>query len=141
MPSPDAPLPGSCACGAVQFQVTTAFVSAGFCHCTRCQRRAGTPWSYNALLPDGHGLEILAGAPDITVWRPETGLPKAFCSQCGGHVWSGEPGTDGRVGVRIGALHADPGIEPSWRQWISSAQPWVPIPDDGLPRYPEARQT
>lgn len=141
MPSPDAPLPGSCACGAVQFQVTTDFVSAGYCHCTRCQRRAGTPWSYNALLPDGHGLEILAGASDITVWRPESGLPKAFCSHCGGHVWSGEPGTDGRVGVRIGALHADPGIEPSWRQWISSAQPWVPIPQDGLPRYPEARPT
>jgi hypothetical protein len=90
-------------------------------------------------LADGHGLEIVSGGSDVTFWRPESGLPKGFCSICGGHVWSGEPGSDGVVGVRIGALHADPGIEPSWRQWISSAQPWVPIPDDGLPRFPEAR--
>ena len=75
------------------------------------------------------------------MWRPETGLPKAFCSICGGHLWSGEPGTDGVVGVRMGALHDDPEIEPSWRQWLSSAQDWVAVPDDGLPRFPETRVT
>ena len=41
------------------------------------------------------------------------------------------------VGVRFGALHGDPGIAPQWRQWLSSAPDWVPIPDDGLPRFPE----
>ena len=140
MPSPEAPLAGSCACGAVQFQVTTAFVTAGYCHCTRCQRRAGTPWSFNAVLPDGHAVSILSGASDVSVWKPETGLPKAFCSICGGHVWAGEPGTDGVVGVRMGALHGDPGIEPQWRQWLSSAPDWVPIPDDGLPRFSHKRE-
>ena len=39
MPSPEAPLAGSCACGTVQFQVTAEFNTAGYCHCTRCQRR------------------------------------------------------------------------------------------------------
>jgi hypothetical protein len=141
MPSPEAPLTGSCACGTVQFQVTTDFATAGYCHCTRCQRRAGTPWSFNGVLPNGHGLDILSGASDVSVWRPETGLPKAFCSICGGHVWSGEPGTDGVVGVRFGALHDDPGIAPQWRQWVASAQDWVAIPDDGLPRFPETRVT
>jgi hypothetical protein len=140
MPSPKEPLAGTCACGTVRFQVTGAFSTAGFCHCHRCQRRAGTPWSMNGMVkPDE--LEILAGSDSVTYWRPEDGLPKAFCSICGGHVWSGEPGSDIRVGIRIGALHDDPGLEPSWRQWLSSAQPWVPIPQDGLPRYPEARPT
>ena len=34
---------------------------------------------------------------------------------------------------------ADPGIRPSYRQFTAYAAPWEPIPDDGLPRYPERR--
>jgi hypothetical protein len=45
------------------------------------------------------------------------------------------------VGVRLGALDGDPGIAPRWRQWLSSAPGWAPIPDDGLPRYPETRES
>ena len=60
---------------------------------------------------DPNDLEILAGSDSVTYWRPEDGLPKAFCSICGGHVWSGEPGVGDVVGVRFGALHGDPGID------------------------------
>jgi len=139
MPSPEAPLLGSCACGTVQFHVRGSFKTAGFCHCHRCQRRAGTPWTMNGMV-DPHDLEILAGSDSLTYWRPEDGLPKAFCSVCGGHVWSGVPGEGDVVGVRFGALHGDPEIQPQWRQWLSSAPDWVPIPDDGLPRFSEKRQ-
>jgi hypothetical protein len=85
-------------------------------------------------------LEVLAGEDSVRYWRPEDGLPKAFCEVCGGHVWSGEPGVGEIVGVRFGALHGDPGIEPQWRQWLESAPDWYPIPDDGLPRFPQRRQ-
>jgi hypothetical protein len=139
MPSPTAPLTGSCACGTVQFRVTGEFTSAGYCHCTRCQRRAGTPWSVNGLVA-ADAVEVVAGQESLSTWRPSDGLPKSFCSLCGGHVFSGEPGAPGTiVGVRFGALHDDPGISPSWRQWVSSAPDWTPIPDDGLPRFPERR--
>lgn len=140
MPSPEAPLGGSCACGTVQFQVTAEFKSAGYCHCTRCQRRAGTPWSMNGMLA-ADALEITAGQDSLRTWRPPDGLSKSFCEICGGHVFSGEPGTpEANVGVRFGALHGDPGIRPRWRQWLSSAPDWVPIPDDGLPRFAAQRE-
>ena len=140
MPSPEAPLAGSCACGIVQFQVTAEFNTAGYCHCTRCQRRTGVPWSMNGMV-DPSDLEVLAGEDSVSYWRPPDGLAKAFCSVCGGHVWSGEPGVGDVVGVRFGALHGDPGIEPQWRQWLESAPDWYPIPDDGLRRFPQRRQT
>ena len=35
MPTRDAPLTGSCACGAVAFEVTAPFRTAGCCHCRR----------------------------------------------------------------------------------------------------------
>ena len=43
------------------------------------------------------------------------------------------------IGVRMGAFDGDPGIRPSVRQFVAYAAPWEPIPDDGLPRYPESR--
>jgi hypothetical protein len=139
MPSPEAPVTGSCACGDVTFEVTADFTTAGHCHCTRCQRRAGTPWSTNALLP-ATGVRVVSGEGSLRTWRPETGLPKSFCGRCGGHVFSGDPGSEGTMGVRFGALHASPGITPRWRQWMSSATDYVPIPDDGLPRFEGPRE-
>src|SRR3954470_19822818 len=108
MPSPEAPLAGSCACGTVRFQVISEFTTAGFCHCLRCQRRSGLPWSMNAVVPSS-GLEVLAGRESVSFWRPEGGAPKGFCSACGGHVWAGEPGVSTHIAVRCGALHGDPG--------------------------------
>ena len=40
---------------------------------------------------------------------------------------------------RMGAFDTDPGVSPSLRQFVAYAAPWEPIPDDGLPRYPERR--
>src|SRR3954447_15616981 len=138
MPSPEAPLAGSCACGTVRFEITSEFTTAGYCHCHRCQRRSGAPWSMNGLV-DAAGVRVRSGADAISYWRPEGGMPKAFCSGCGGHVWSGEPGVSEVVAVRFGALHGDPGVAPSWRQWVSSASDWHLIPEDGIPRFPEKR--
>jgi hypothetical protein len=53
-------------------------------------------------------------------------------------VFSGEPG-DASLGVRLGAVDGDPGIRPSWRQWLESAPAWEPIPDDGTERFARSR--
>ena len=94
----------------------------------------------NGMIP-ASGIEVVAGTDSLRTWQPPDGLPKSFCEHCGGHVYAGTPGAEGIVGVRFGALHGDPGIAPQWRQWLASAQDWVEIPDDGLPRFPETRVT
>jgi hypothetical protein len=124
----------------VRFEVRAPFKTAGYCHCTRCRRRTGAMWTLNATV-DADGFEILDGADAIRTWRPPDGLPKSFCGNCGGHVFSGDPEPGGVVGVRLGAVHGDPGIRPRWRQWLASAPAWEPIPDDGLPRYPQQRES
>jgi hypothetical protein len=43
------------------------------------------------------------------------------------------------IGIRMGAFDDDHGIRPSVQQFVAYAAPWEPIPDDGLPRYPESR--
>ncbi|MGE0066406.1 MAG: GFA family protein [Solirubrobacterales bacterium] len=139
MPSVDRPLSGRCACGEVRFRVTKAFDSAGYCHCQRCQRRSGVPWSFNGLVA-ADGFELVSGADSITTWRPEDGgRPKSFCRACGGHVFGGDPDGGGTVAVRLGAVEGDPEVEPSWRAWLSSAPDWCPVPDDGLTRFEGGR--
>jgi hypothetical protein len=138
MPSPEAPLRGRCLCGAVRFQVTAPFQTAGYCHCKRCQRRSGTTSTLNARVA-AEGFEILEGAEMIRTWHPPDGQPKSFCVSCGGHLFSGDPDRGPMVGVRLGALDGDPGIRPQWRQWVSSAPEWEAIPDDGLERFSEGR--
>jgi hypothetical protein len=43
------------------------------------------------------------------------------------------------MSVRLGALDGDPGVSPSYRQYLAYAATWEPVPDDGVPRYPESR--
>jgi hypothetical protein len=62
-PSPESPLRGGCLCGAVRFELTAPLLSAGYCHCTRCQRRTGTGSSANGRVPiPQDGLERYDGA-------------------------------------------------------------------------------
>jgi hypothetical protein len=122
----------------VRFEVTGDFLSAGYCHCLRCQHRSGTLYTFNGMVP-ADGFSVIAGEDAIRTWRPPNGHPKSFCVHCGGHVYSGEPGGEGTVGVRFGALESDPGIAPRWHQWVASAPDWAPLPEDGLPRFDGAR--
>jgi hypothetical protein len=134
----DVPLPitGGCGCGAVRFEVTAPPTSAVYCHCTRCQRRTGTAAALTArVAPDS--VRVVAGEDHLRGWNPGDGLEKVFCDACGSAVLTREPETGAIRAVRFGAFDADPGVRPTARQFVAYAAPWEPIPDDGLPRFPE----
>jgi hypothetical protein len=133
----DAPLSGGCLCGGVRFEVTEPLVSASYCHCTRCQRRTGTAASVQARVASG-SLRVASGDELIRAYDPGGGgFLKLFCSHCGGALWSQSPEDPEIKSVRLGAFDSDPGIRPSYRQFVAYAAPWEALPDDGLPRYSE----
>jgi hypothetical protein len=133
----DSTLTGGCLCGGVRFELTAPPRSAGYCHCTRCQRRTGTASSAQARI-DGSTLRLLNGEELLRKWcHPAGGHEKLFCGECGGHLFSRNPEDAAEVSVRLGAFDGDPGIRPSWRSFVAYAAPWEPIPDDGLERYDE----
>jgi hypothetical protein len=132
------PLTGGCNCGSVRYEVAEALVSANYCHCTRCQRRTGTAASANARPVPG-SFKIVAGEDLLRAWKPDEGAEKWFCGECGSALFSRDPEDSSRVGVRLGTFDSDPGVRPASRQFVAYAARWEPIPDDGLPRYPEQR--
>jgi hypothetical protein len=118
----------------VRFTVSEPLVSAGYCHCTRCQRRTGTAASAQARIAPG-SLRVTAGASLVRSYDPPDGFSKAFCGECGSALWSRHPHDPDVVSVRLGVFDADPMIRPEYRQFVGSAAAWEPLPDDGLARY------
>jgi hypothetical protein len=121
----------------VRYEVDEPLVSAGYCHCTRCQRRTGSAAACSARIAPG-SVRIVQGEELIRCWEPDDGFAKCFCSVCGGALWSRHPTDHERIGIRMGTFDSDPGIRPSVRTYTAYAVAWEPIPDDGLPRHPEA---
>jgi hypothetical protein len=134
----ETPLTGSCLCGGVRFEVTAPPLEAGYCHCTRCQHRTGTAAGNSARLEPG-SFRIVSGEELVRLYRPEDGFEKAFCSVCGSALFARDRNDHRQVLARMGAFDSDPGLRPSYRQFVAYAAPWEPIPDDGLPRFPERR--
>jgi hypothetical protein len=134
----DAPLTGGCMCGAVRYEVSAPPEYAGYCHCTRCQRRTGGAASISARARRG-SFDVVQGEALVGVFKPEDGWEKAFCQRCGSALFSRHPDDGEIIGVRMGTFDDDPGVRPSYRQFVAYAAAWEPIPDDGLPRHPETR--
>jgi hypothetical protein len=134
VPTPS--LTGSCGCGAVRFEVAEPLVAAAYCHCTRCQKRTGTATQASAKVAPG-SVTVLAGEDRLRDWTPPGGLAKAFCEECGSHLFGRKPETGEIVIVRMAAIDGDPGVRPEAHQFVANAAPWEAIPDDGLPRFEE----
>jgi hypothetical protein len=130
-------LTGSCACGSIRFTVSEPPNAAAYCHCTRCQKRTGTAAQASARVAPG-SVTITQGEEHLGDWTPPGGLAKAFCRECGSHLFGREPESGVIHVVRMSAFDSDPGVRPVARQFLAYAAEWEPVPDDGLVRFDEA---
>lgn len=134
--SPGAALTGGCGCGSVRFEISAPLVAAAYCHCTRCQHRSGTAAAASARISPG-SVMVTAGGDRLRGWWAGDGLEKVFCGDCGSALFARDHASREIAIVRLGAIDGDPGLRPGARQFVASAAPWEPIPDDGLPRFDE----
>jgi len=132
-------LTGGCLCGGIRFELTEPALAAGYCHCTRCQRRTGTASSAQARI-DRRTFRLLRGEDLLKAWRPpDSDFEKCFCSECGSHLFSRNRADPTQMSIRMGAFDGDPGVRPAWRTYVAYAAPWEPIPDDDLERFAEGK--
>ena len=82
------------------------------------------------------GFRLLAGEELIEVYRPESGMVKAFCRLCGSSMFGGTWPDGPEVSIRFGSLDGDPGIRPQFHTFVDSRAPWDELPPDGLPQFP-----
>jgi hypothetical protein len=137
MSEPTLPLTGGCMCGGVRFELSEPLLGALYCHCKRCQRRTGTGVSVSALVTPG-SYRTVAGEDLIRSWAfPDGGWVKSFCANCGSQLFTANPDDPDVIAMRMGSFDEDPGVRPGVHQFTTYAPPWAPVPDDGLPRFPQ----
>jgi len=128
---------GSCLCGGVQFEVELPFTRAVYCHCSRCRKHSGTFGSIVGHVPMSQ-VHVLRGEELIRVFEPPGGRVKAFCSVCGSSLFGGAWPNGEMATIKLGAFDDDPQVRPMRHAYVDSRAPWDELPDDGLPRYPDA---
>jgi len=123
---------GGCVCGAVRYKITAKPQFGLVCHCTWCQRRSGSAFSFVAYCNEAD-VEFNGGKRSTYEHRSdETGrwLRTEFCPICGTGVTHTTELRPGLRGIAAGTLD-DPGsLEIVRHIWTRSARAWVEIPRD-----------
>jgi hypothetical protein len=126
-------LTGKCMCGAVEYAVADAFVSAVNCHCSVCRRATGAAFKSFAGI-EREKLKVTKGADQLLIFGDDQNNDTR-CKVCGSFLYSVV--RDGAfVHVAMGTLVDEPTIRPTAHIFVGSKAKWYEI-TDGLPQYEE----
>jgi hypothetical protein len=118
----------------VRYEISAPFRRANHCHCSRCRKHSGGAALAQGRVPR-EGFRLVSGEDLLRVYDPG-GMKKVFCSVCGSSLFGGTWPDGPEVSVRLGTLDDDPGIRPQYHSFAADAPAWLPVPDDGLQRFP-----
>ena len=131
------PQTGGCLCGAVRYATTQPPMVAYTCHCTVCQRLAGSAFS-SAYVIAADTCRFTSGAVGSFQRSADSGrtMTPWVCSACGTWICNGaKPGTappDTFVGIRTGTLDDTSWLRPTAHFWTRSAQSWFRLPEGDI---------
>lgn len=117
-PATDAPaLTGRCLCGAVTVTVRGAHdPRVGACHCRMCQR-----WTGGLFLCFTAEVSAVSVSGEVRRFRSSPFAERAFCPQCGSHLWFNDVDDDGRPAV----YELMPGLFDDTRGWPLRSEIYV----------------
>ena len=81
----------SCACGAVQVEITGEPAAQAFCHCNSCRSWLSAPIHAAALWPTPN-VKVVKGAENLGMYKRTENSHRQFCKSCGAAVMVGHPG-------------------------------------------------
>ena len=97
---------GSCACGAVTFEVTGELKAPDACHCKQCRKQSGHFWVSTAVHRSALALH---GEDRLTWYRSSEKVRRGFCATCGSFLFWEPIGRD-VLGIAMGSLDAPTGV-------------------------------
>jgi hypothetical protein len=127
---------GSCLCGDVAYEISTAPLRMYFCHCSRCRQGNSAEHCANVFYK-AEGFRWTRGANQVQNYKlPEAQhFGTAFCQRCGSAV----PRVSFEHNVAVvpaGSLDSEPGIAPAAHIFVGSKAPWTDI-SDTIPQFAE----
>jgi hypothetical protein len=121
---------GGCLCGAVRYTLAWPPQALVVCHCSDCQKQAGSAFSVVGVSARG---DIAVTGELTTFAHPGSSgqtVSRKFCGQCGSPVLTDTPAAaeQGIVFFKAGTLDRTDDLAPSLHYWTRSAQPWFALP-------------
>ena len=121
---------GGCLCGAVRYELDWPAKSLVVCHCTDCQKQAGTAFSVVGVARR-EALQVRGELATFT--HPGSSgqeVNRQFCPRCGSPILTDTEAArqQGIVFFKAGTLDETADLAPTVHFWTRSAQPWFEIP-------------
>jgi hypothetical protein len=122
---------GSCACGAIKYDLVSAPMFVHCCHCLDCQKQTGGAFAINALI-EADRVHVLEGEPEEISMPTESGKPHVIsrCPTCKVALWSIYGGRRQVRFIRVSTLDQPHAIKPDVHIFTRSKVPWVGLPAD-----------
>lgn len=126
-------LQGSCLCGKVRYEVSSALSRISHCHCSMCRKVHGAAFGTYATVEPG-GFRWAQGQEHVRSYRSSPGIARTFCGECGSTLQFVVDGHPPKIDITLGTLDGDPGVRPAYHIFVGSKAPWFEI-TDRLPQY------
>jgi hypothetical protein len=128
------PVKGSCLCGGIAFEINGPLSDPLNCHCSMCRKAHGAAFRSRAGVATAD-FRFLKGEELLKFYESSPGTHRGFCQICGSPIISRFDFDPGVLGLPMGSLDGDSGIEPRRHVHVSAKAPWHRITDD-LPTSP-----
>jgi len=119
----------SCACGAVQLELSGEPPIQVFCHCNSCRSWLGAPIHAATLWPTPN-VRIVKGADNLGLYKRTEASHRQFCKSCGAPVLIGHPAI-GMTDVPAGSIA---GLNYTPTLHVHYGEKVMPV-RDGLPKF------
>ena len=119
----------SCACGAVQVEITGEPAVQVYCHCESCRSWLSAPVHAATLWPTPN-VKIVKGADNLGMYKRTENSHRQFCKSCGAAVLVGHPSlgmTDLPAGT-VKELSFKPTLHVNYGEKVMAVR-------DGLPKF------
>ena len=133
-------LEGGCICAATRYRMRAPPLVVHCCHCSWCQREAGSAFVVNALI-EADRVELLSGDTEMILTPTASGAGQKIvrCARCKIALWSryALPQIGDLVNfVRVGTLDVPGSLPPDVHIFTNSKLPWLSLAGD-VPVYTE----
>jgi hypothetical protein len=124
---------GSCLCGAVAWEATSPLEALHHCHCSRCRKHHGAPFSTFGQFKR-EGFRFTRGADRVKSFQSSEQIERTFCSDCGSSLEFRVGFLPDLIWLSAGSFDEDPPIKPDAHIFATSKASWFDITDD-LPQH------
>ncbi len=132
-------VPGSCFCGAIQFEIDLPTAFCGHCHCSMCRRVHGAGYVTWIAVPYSQ-FRLTSGEEHLKVFRSSDHGRRSFCDACSSSLFCESTHHPDVIDIVLANLNGKIDREPQSHFYFSDRVDWVSIEDD-LPRFGGATGT